>query len=163
MGLDAAKIGYAESLQSRSDQLFPIKGCSTSNSKRRMGLNLGKRECAFFLCDEEFLVANQRKVFCCDRCRARQYAWENSEEQNLFRTTHNKIISNYRILQSLKVGQSYTFDDLWLLKYKTAICTEFRRDSKNPRNGTFWCYDLGLKKEFVNYTVVSKGGELPEL
>lgn len=128
-----------------------------------MGLILEERACAYVLCDEVFPVSNERKIYCSDRCRARQYAWENSEEQNLFRTAHNKIISNYRILQSLVVGQSYTFADLWLLKYKTAVCTEFRRDSENPRNGTFWCYDLGLKKEAAIYTVVSKGGELPKL
>lgn len=128
-----------------------------------MGLKFKERMCAYVLCDKVFSVSNERKIFCSDRCRARQHAWENSEEQNLFRTTHNKIISNYRILQSLVVGQSYTFDDLWLLKYKTAICTEFRGDSENPRNGTFWCYDLGLKKEAAKYTLVSTGGELPKL
>ena len=123
-----------------------------------MGLMLEERACAYVLCDEVFHVTNERKIFCSDRCRARHHAWENSEEQNLFRATHNKIISNYRILQSLIVGQSYTFDDLWLLKYKTTICTEFRRDYENPRNGTFWCYDLGLKKEADKYTVVFKAG-----
>ena len=121
-----------------------------------MGLMLEDRACAYILCDEIFPVTNERKIFCCDQCRARHHAWENSEEQKMFREAHNKIIANYRILQSLKVGKSYTYMDLLLLNYKPAICTEFKGDSKNPRNGTFWCYDLGLKKEFLSYTVVSK-------
>jgi hypothetical protein len=128
-----------------------------------MGLKFKERMCAYALCDEVFPVSNERKIFCSDRCRGRHHALVNDEETEMIRLENNKIISNYRILQSLVVGQSYTFDDLWLLKYKTTICTEFRRDYENPRNGTFWCYDLGLKKEADKYTVVFKGGELPKL
>jgi hypothetical protein len=121
-----------------------------------MGLMLEDRACAHILCDVVFPVTNERKIFCCDRCRARQHAWDNSMEQNMFRTAHNKIISNYRILQSLELGKSYTYMDLVLLNYKTAICTEFTRDKESARIGTFWCYDLGLKKEFLDFTVVSR-------
>jgi hypothetical protein len=157
MDLDAAKIGYAESLQSRSDQLFPVKGCSTSNSKRRMGLNLEKRECAFFLCDEVFLVTNQRKIFCCDRCRARQYAFEKGDEKDMFRHYHNRIIDNYRILKSLVLGKTYTFLDLLLLKYKFSTCSQYKRDIENESQVTMWCYDLGLKsQESGDYIVVQK-------
>ena len=157
MGLDAAKIGYAESLQSRSDQLFPIEGCSTSNSKRRMVLNLEKRECAFSLCDEVFLVENQRKVFCCDRCRARQYAFEKGDEKVMFRHYHNRIIDNYRILKSLVLGKTYTFMDLLLLKYKISSCSQYISDIENESQVTMWCYDLGLQsKEPGDFTVVQK-------
>ena len=157
MGLDAAKIGYAKSLQSRSDQLFPIKGCSTSNSKRRMGLNLEKRECAFSLCDEVFLVENQRKVFCCDRCRARQYAIEKGYEKNMFRHHHNRIIDNYRILKSLVLGRTYTFMDLILLKYRFSSCSQYIRVNENESQVTRWCYDLGLQStESGDFTVVQK-------
>jgi hypothetical protein len=122
-----------------------------------MGLNLEKRECAFSLCDEVFLVENQRKVFCCDRCRARQYAIEKGDEKNMFRHYHNKIIDNYRILKSLVLGKTYTFVDLRLLKYKFSTCSQYIRDIENESQVTMWCYDLGLQStELGCYKVVQK-------
>ena len=122
-----------------------------------MGLNLEKRECAFSLCDEVFLVENQRKVFCCDRCRARQYAIEKGYEKNMFRHHHNRIIDNYRILKSLVLGKTYTFVDLRLLKYKFSTCSQYIRDIENESQVTMWCYDLGLQStELGCYKVVQK-------
>jgi hypothetical protein len=122
-----------------------------------MGLNLEKRECAFSLCDEVFLVENQRKVFCCDRCRARQYAIEKGDEKNMFRHYHNRIIDNYRILKSLVLGRTYTFVDLRLLKYKFSTCSQYIRDIENESQFTMWCYDLGLQStELGCYKVVQK-------
>jgi hypothetical protein len=122
-----------------------------------MGLNLEKRECAFSLCDEVFLVENQRKVFCCDRCRARQYAIEKGDEKNMFRHHHNRIIDNYRILKSLVLGKTYTFVDLRLLKYKFSTCSQYIRDIENESQVTMWCYDLGLQStELGCYKVVQK-------
>jgi hypothetical protein len=122
-----------------------------------MGLNLEKRECAFSLCDEVFLVENQRKVFCCDRCRARQYAIEKGDEKNMFRHHHNRIIDNYRILKSLVLGKTYTFMDLRLLKYKFSTCSKYSRDIENESQVTMWCYDLGLQStELGCYKVVQK-------
>jgi hypothetical protein len=107
---------------------------------------LEDRACAYILCDEIFPVTNERKIFCCDQCRARQHAWDNSKEQNMFREAHNKIIANYRILKSQRVGRIFQRTELRLLGYKIQYCSRFTTDRVGGVAVTYWCYNFGLKK-----------------
>ena len=120
-----------------------------------MGLMLEDRACAYILCDEIFPVTNERKIFCCDQCRARHHAWENSEEQKMFRTAHNKIISNYRILKSQRVGRIFQRTELRLLGYELAYCSRYTVDRAAGNAVTYWCYNLGLKSMELGFELVS--------
>ena len=139
MDLDATESGSAQSLQSGKDQLLPIKGCATPNYQRRMGLIFEMRQCAFVMCDEEFSVSNERKIFCSDRCRGRHHALINGEEAEMIRLENNKIIANYRILRAHRVGKVFRSNELRLLGYELVYCSRCTVDRTAGNAVTYWC------------------------
>lgn len=155
MDLDATESGSAQSLQSGKDQLLPIKGCATPNYQRRMGLIFEMRQCAFVMCDEEFSVSNERKIFCSDRCRGRHHALINGEEAEMIRIENNMIIANYRILKAQRVGRVFRRTELRLLGYDLEYCSRYTINRAAGDTVTLWCYDLGLKVSETGYQLVS--------
>jgi hypothetical protein len=120
-----------------------------------MGLIFENRKCAHYLCDEEFIVSNERKIFCSDRCRARHHALVNGEETEMFRRENNIIISNYRILKSKRIGQIIQRTELQLLGYKLKYCSRYSIDRQDNKSITYWCYNLGLKSLGYGFELVS--------
>jgi hypothetical protein len=120
-----------------------------------MDLNFEERECAYVLCDDVFSVSNERKIFCSDRCRGRHHAYVNSEETEMIRLENNKIVANYRILKSQRVGRYFRRAELRLLGYDLQYCSRFTIDREAGNTVTYWCYDLGLRTMELGLELVS--------
>lgn len=119
-----------------------------------MGLKFEQRKCAYQLCDEVFPVSNERKIFCCDRCRGRHYASVNAEETEMIRLENNKIIANYRILKELSVGRIFQLTELRLLGYELKYCSRYSISYIADDHVTRWCYNLGLTKLPEGYLLI---------
>lgn len=120
-----------------------------------MGLMLEERACAYVLCDEVFTVTNERKIFCSDRCRGRHHALVNGEETEMIRLENNKIIANYRILKTQRVGRIFLRTELYKMHYKLQYCSRYAIDREAGNAVTYWCYDLGLKTTELGFELVS--------
>lgn len=118
-----------------------------------MGLIFKKRQCAFVMCDKEFAVSNERKIFCSDRCRGRHHALLKGDEAEMMRHENNRIIANYRILKAHRVGRVFSRSELRLLGYDLKCCSRYTFDYSDAL--TLWCYNLGLKKLESGYKLVS--------
>jgi hypothetical protein len=118
------------------------------------------RICAHFNCTEVFVVKNERKVFCCDNCRARQNAFDKLEETEMFRFDQNIIIANFRILKRLNFDRSYSKRTLFDLGYRMSYCSRITHVNSSEKWGSFgtrWCFNLGLKKiDWFEFILVSE-------